>query len=138
MSVVPGTIVLEPVVLRARIIEIAVRELFRQRSLVELREFFHVRRTRADQQFVDAGPYGRAIALAARLRAGGEDETGTILVEPETLQALLRENDQVIYLDPDTYVTSPMDELGPALDASAGIVLTPHYLQPTPPGPKTS
>ena len=43
-----------------------------------------------------------------------------------------------MYLDPDTYVTSPMVELGPALDASAGILLTPHYLEPTPPGSRFS
>src|SRR4051812_6799001 len=48
-------------------------------------------------------------------------------VKPLVLQTLLRENEQVIYLDPDTYVTSPMAELAPALAASpGGIVLTPH------------
>ena len=52
-------------------------------------------------------------------------------VKPLVLQALLREHDQVAYLDPDTYVTSPMVELPPALEAGSGIVLTPHYLQPT-------
>jgi hypothetical protein len=55
-------------------------------------------------------------------------------VKPLVLQALLREHDRVAYLDPDTYVVSPMEELSPALDASAGIVLTPHYLDPVPPG----
>jgi hypothetical protein len=55
-------------------------------------------------------------------------------VKPLLLKALLREHDQVAYLDPDTYVTAPMDELSPALEASDGIVLTPHYLEPTPPG----
>lgn len=55
-------------------------------------------------------------------------------VKPLVLQVLLREFEQVIYLDPDTYVTSPMAELGPALDASTGVVLTPHYLEPVPPG----
>ncbi|UTI62611.1 hypothetical protein NBH00_14720 [Paraconexibacter antarcticus] len=51
-------------------------------------------------------------------------------LKPLVLQALLEEIEQVAYLDPDTYVMAPMIELGPALDASAGIVLTPHYLEP--------
>lgn len=55
-------------------------------------------------------------------------------VKPLVLQTLLRQYEQVAYLDPDTYVTSPMVELGSALDASQGIVLTPHYLEPMPPG----
>jgi hypothetical protein len=55
-------------------------------------------------------------------------------VKPLVLQALLQEHEQVAYLDPDTYVTSPMLEIGPALDAGSGIVLTPHYLEPTPAG----
>jgi len=60
-------------------------------------------------------------------------------VKPLLLQTLLREHEQVAYLDPDTYVTAPMDELGPALDASeGGIVLTPHYLEPTVPGARFS
>ena len=55
-------------------------------------------------------------------------------VKPLLLRALLQESEQVFYLDPDTYVTSPMDELGPALDASAGgILLTPHFLRAPPP-----
>lgn len=54
-------------------------------------------------------------------------------VKPLLLKALLDETDQAVYLDPDTYVTAPMEELTPALQASAGgIVLTPHYLEPTP------
>src|SRR4051794_28006555 len=53
-------------------------------------------------------------------------------VKPLVLQKLLREHEQVAYLDPDTYQTSPMVELSPALDDSAGgIVLTPHYMTPT-------
>ncbi len=51
-------------------------------------------------------------------------------LKPLVLQTLLREFEQVIYLDPDTYLTSPMAELGSALDDSSGIVLTPHYLEP--------
>jgi hypothetical protein len=56
-------------------------------------------------------------------------------VKPLVLRRLLEAHDQVAYLDPDTYLVSPLEELGPALDESAGgIVLTPHYLEPTPPG----
>ena len=40
----------------------------RQRAFVELGELLHVFAARADQQAVDAGPDGRAVALAARLR----------------------------------------------------------------------
>jgi hypothetical protein len=55
-------------------------------------------------------------------------------VKPLVLRRLLEEHEQVAYLDPDTYVVSPMEELGPALEASAGgLLLTPHYLRPTPP-----
>jgi hypothetical protein len=54
-------------------------------------------------------------------------------VKPLLLKALLEENDQVIYLDPDTYLTSPMVELSPALQNSVGgILLTPHFLLPAP------
>ncbi len=55
-------------------------------------------------------------------------------LKPLVLQALLGEYEQVVYLDPDTYVVSPMVELGPALDVSSGMVLTPHYLEPVPQG----
>jgi hypothetical protein len=54
-------------------------------------------------------------------------------IKPLVFRSLLREHEQVAYLDPDTYVVSPMEELGPALGSGAGIVLTPHYLQPVPP-----
>ncbi len=59
-------------------------------------------------------------------------------VKPLVLQALLQEYEQVVYLDPDTYLVSPMAELGPALDAGSGIVLTPHYLEAAPPGQQFS
>jgi hypothetical protein len=56
-------------------------------------------------------------------------------VKPLLLRALLQSSDQVFYLDPDTYVTSPMVELGPAIAASpGGILLTPHFLRPAPAG----
>jgi hypothetical protein len=55
-------------------------------------------------------------------------------VKPLVLRTLLQEHEQVAYLDPDTYQVSPMVELGPALEASSGILLTPHFLEPTPAG----
>lgn len=52
-------------------------------------------------------------------------------VKPLVLKALLREHEQVVYLDPDTYATAPLADLAPALEASpGGIVLTPHTLLP--------
>jgi hypothetical protein len=53
-------------------------------------------------------------------------------IKPLVFRSLLREHEQVAYLDPDTSVVSPMEELSPALDEGAGIVLTPHYLKPVP------
>ena len=56
-------------------------------------------------------------------------------VKPLLLQRLLEDADQAVYLDPDTYLTAPMVELPGALEASAGgILLTPHFLGPPPPG----
>ena len=56
-------------------------------------------------------------------------------VKPLLLKALLADAEQAAYLDPDTYVTSPMVELSPDLDATdGGILLTPHFLDPVPPG----
>jgi hypothetical protein len=55
-------------------------------------------------------------------------------VKPLVLQTLLRDYEEVVYLDPDTYVVSDMVELGPALEEGSGIVLTPHYLEPSPAG----
>lgn len=47
------------------------------------------------------------------------------------LQRLLEEAEQAAYLDPDTYLTGPMPELGEDLAASpSGILLTPHFLRP--------
>lgn len=55
-------------------------------------------------------------------------------VKPLLLKSLLADADQVWYLDPDTYLTSPMIELEGALAASdGGILLTPHFLHPIPP-----
>jgi hypothetical protein len=55
-------------------------------------------------------------------------------VKPLIMQNLLRDHEQVVYLDPDTYLVSEMAELDLALSDGAGIVLTPHYLTPPPPG----
>ena len=56
-------------------------------------------------------------------------------VKPLLLKALLVDAEQAAYLDPDTYVTSPMVELSPDLEGSeGGILLTPHFLDPVPPG----
>jgi hypothetical protein len=54
-------------------------------------------------------------------------------VKPLVFKALLKEHEQAVYLDPDTYLLSPMLELDPALDEGS-IVLTPHFLEPVPPG----
>ncbi len=54
-------------------------------------------------------------------------------IKPLLFKRLLGDADQVFYLDPDTYVVSPMAELSPALEASeGGILLTPHFLRPPP------
>jgi hypothetical protein len=55
-------------------------------------------------------------------------------LKPLVLMALLRDHEEVVYLDPDTYLVSEMVELGPALAGQAPIVLTPHFLTPPPPG----
>ena len=52
-------------------------------------------------------------------------------VKPILLNRLLDDTEQVYYLDPDTYLTSPMVELAGALaDSEGGILLTPHFLHP--------
>jgi hypothetical protein len=52
-------------------------------------------------------------------------------VKPLLLKQLLAQTDSAIYLDPDTYLTSPMVELPGELAASeGGILLTPHFLKP--------
>lgn len=54
-------------------------------------------------------------------------------VKPLFLKALLADAEAAIYLDPDTFLTAPMDELLPELAASdGGIALTPHFLEPVP------
>jgi hypothetical protein len=51
-------------------------------------------------------------------------------VKPLVLSSLLEDHERAAYLDPDTYAVSAMEELSPALDASHGVVLTPHYVEP--------
>jgi hypothetical protein len=54
-------------------------------------------------------------------------------VKPLLLKKLLEESEFVAYLDPDTYLTGPLAELSPAIEASeGGILLTPHFLEPVP------
>lgn len=54
-------------------------------------------------------------------------------IKPLLFRRLLEDAEQVFYLDPDTYVVSPMVELSPELEKSAGgILLTPHFLRPPP------
>ena len=54
-------------------------------------------------------------------------------VKPLFLKRLLEDYEQAVYLDPDTFVISPLTELEPLLDEK-GIVLTPHFLEPIQPG----
>lgn len=54
-------------------------------------------------------------------------------IKPLFFKRLLEDAEQVFYLDPDTYLTSPMAELPGELAASeGGILLTPHFLHPIP------
>jgi hypothetical protein len=54
-------------------------------------------------------------------------------IKPLLFARLLDDAEQVFYLDPDTYVVTPMVELSPALEATVGgILLTPHFLRPAP------
>src|SRR6187399_2756751 len=64
----------------------------RQRALVELGQFFDVGGASADQQFVDAGPERRAVALAAGLRTRCEHEALAVFIETRTLNAGLCEH----------------------------------------------
>ena len=54
-------------------------------------------------------------------------------VKPLFLKYLLELDEQAIYLDPDTYVVSPLAELEALIDQHH-IVLTPHLLAPIQPG----
>ncbi|QIX25484.1 hypothetical protein ncot_01935 [Nocardioides sp. JQ2195] len=56
-------------------------------------------------------------------------------IKPLAFKRILETAEQMAYLDPDTYVTAPMEELSKELDASdGGILLTPHFLEPLPEG----
>ena len=54
-------------------------------------------------------------------------------VKPLLLKHLLSTYEYAVYLDPDTFVVSPLFEVEPLLD-TWGIVLTPHFLEPIAPG----
>ncbi|WP_136610355.1 hypothetical protein [Sinomonas albida] len=54
-------------------------------------------------------------------------------VKPLFLQRLRDEFDQAVYLDPDTYLISPLVEIE-SLVEEHGVVLTPHLLEPITPG----
>lgn len=54
-------------------------------------------------------------------------------VKPLFLKRLLEEFEQAVYLDPDTFLVSPLSELEGLIDQH-NIVLTPHLLEPIPPG----
>ncbi|TFC05211.1 hypothetical protein E3O59_12930 [Cryobacterium sp. MDB2-33-2] len=54
-------------------------------------------------------------------------------VKPVFLKFLLQEFEQVVYLDPDTYMVSPLMELEALID-EYDVVLTPHLLEPVTPG----
>lgn len=54
-------------------------------------------------------------------------------IKPRFFRKLLEVNERVVYLDPDTYVVSRLDELPDLIDEH-GCVLTPHFLEPIPPG----
>lgn len=52
-------------------------------------------------------------------------------IKPVAFQRFLETSENAVYLDPDTFLTAPMVELGPDLAATeGGILLTPHYLNP--------
>lgn len=54
-------------------------------------------------------------------------------IKPLFFLALLEEYDRVVYLDPDTYLVAPLEELESTIDEH-GTVFTPHFLQPILPG----
>ncbi|WP_229052213.1 hypothetical protein [Aeromicrobium sp. Leaf350] len=103
--------------------------------------------------FIDArtGADAPDLSRLSNVRAVGTDEIGlsrfellrlatiynlvefATAVKPTFFRELLRDAEQVFYLDPDTYVTAPMDELPGALaDSAGGLLLTPHFLEPLP------
>lgn len=60
-------------------------------------------------------------------------------IKPLLFARLLEDHDEVIYLDPDTFLLTPLVELAGALAATeGGILLTPHFLAPAPPDAEIS
>lgn len=54
-------------------------------------------------------------------------------VKPLLLARLLESHERVAYLDPDTFLVSPLAELEGEVDRAGGLLLTPHFLEPIPP-----
>lgn len=54
-------------------------------------------------------------------------------VKPRFMSKLLDRYERAVYLDPDLYLVSPLAELDDLMD-EYGVVLTPHILEPIPPG----
>ncbi|MGN6445480.1 hypothetical protein [Amnibacterium sp.] len=54
-------------------------------------------------------------------------------VKPRFLAKLLDQYERAVYLDPDLYLVDSIAELDPLMDEH-GVVLTPHILEPIPPG----
>lgn len=54
-------------------------------------------------------------------------------IKPLFFLELLNEYERVVYLDPDTFLIAPLDELPSVIDEH-GTVFTPHFLQPIEPG----
>ncbi|MGM9473810.1 hypothetical protein ACS5PJ_17630 [Pseudarthrobacter sp. YS3] len=54
-------------------------------------------------------------------------------IKPLFFLELLNEYERVVYLDPDTFLIAPLDELPDVVDEH-GIVFTPHFLRPIEPG----
>jgi hypothetical protein len=54
-------------------------------------------------------------------------------LKPRLLEELLATHEQVVYLDPDMWLVTPLEELEALIDQH-GVVLTPHFLESIPPG----
>lgn len=81
--------------------------------------------------FLGTDALGLGVAEIQRLVMSYELVEFATAIKPALFMELLKEHDQVVYLDPDTFVVAPMEELVPALaDTEAGILLTPHFLAP--------
>jgi hypothetical protein len=85
----------------------------------------------AGVQLVGTDFLGLSLAEVRRLAGSYHLVEFATAIKPLVLQRLLETHEQAAYLDPDTYVTSPMEELPVDLAGSrGGILLTPHFLRP--------